>query len=167
MQKKTDAKLNERNAGQEHVKEEIKASKVALKEEMRAWPRVMKNRRETMMKACLEKTKITDLDTNPKETVLSRSIMKSLMKRPKWKLEDRRGDRHLAVGHRRQPKWTRRWWIPGEVHRRMTHRTIPARRKGRGHKEPTVEKKRRKRQQCCTGNPLRTNVRTETSEGAT
>jgi hypothetical protein len=95
MQEKTDAKLKDMNAGQEHVKEDIKASEVALKEEMRAWRKVMKSRRETMMEACLEKTKITDLDTNSEETVRVGT------------LEDQRGDWHVAVGHRRQPKkWT-------------------------------------------------------------
>jgi hypothetical protein len=64
-------------------------------------------------------------------------------------LEDRYGARHLAVGHRRQPK--KRTQGDGGSRKklaaarsRMTRRAVPARRKGRGHKGPRVEKRRQK-----------------------
>jgi hypothetical protein len=36
-----------------------------MKEEMRAWRKEMKARREAMMEACREKTEATDLEANP------------------------------------------------------------------------------------------------------
>jgi hypothetical protein len=62
-------------------------------------------------------------------------------------LEDRYGDRYIAVGSRRQPK-KRTQGDDGSreklvaARRRMTRRAIPARRKGRSHEGPTVEKRR-------------------------
>jgi hypothetical protein len=55
-------------------------------------------------------------------------------------LEDRYGDRHLAVGRRRQPKK----WTQGDggsqkmaaAHRRMTHHTVRASRKGNARHRP-------------------------------
>jgi hypothetical protein len=59
-------------------------------------------------------------------------------------LEDRYGDRHLAVWHRRQPK--KRTQRDGGSRQklaaargRLTRPAVPARRKGRSHIGPTVE----------------------------
>jgi hypothetical protein len=61
-------------------------------------------------------------------------------------LEDRYGDRRLALGRFRQPK--KRTQDDGgsrkklaAARRRVTYHTVPARRKGRGLKGPTVEKR--------------------------
>jgi hypothetical protein len=63
-------------------------------------------------------------------------------------LKDGYGNRHLAVGRRRQPKkrpggGPRKKLATGR--RRMTRRAVPAARMGRCHKGPTVEKRRRKK----------------------
>jgi hypothetical protein len=81
-------------------------------------------------------------------------------------LEDRYGDRHLTVGRRRQP-WKRAQGDGGSrqnfaaARGRLTRRAVPARRNGRGHKEPTVDKRRRKNQ--TKDNVARTDVQEETS----
>jgi hypothetical protein len=80
-------------------------------------------------------------------------------------LKVRYGDCHLGVGRRRQLKKR----TPGDggcrktlaaVRRRMTRRVIPTRRKGRGHKGPTFEQRRRK-------NLTRDNFARGTSKGRT
>jgi hypothetical protein len=53
-------------------------------------------------------------------------------------LENRHGDRHLAIRHRRQPKKRTHgdggsWKKLAAARRRMTRRAVPARRKGRCH----------------------------------
>jgi hypothetical protein len=49
-----------------NLKEESKASKEEMKDEMRAWRKVMKTCREVMMEACLQKTEATDLEAKSK-----------------------------------------------------------------------------------------------------
>jgi hypothetical protein len=68
-------------------------------------------------------------------------------------LEDRYWDRHLAVGRRRQRK--KRTQGDGVSRRKLavarrllTRSAVPARRKGRGHKGRTIEKRRRKGPEC-------------------
>jgi hypothetical protein len=68
-------------------------------------------------------------------------------------LEDRHGDRQLAVGRRRQPK--KRTQSDGGSRkylavalRRMIRRAVPARCKGSSHRGPTVDKRRRKGPEC-------------------
>jgi hypothetical protein len=71
-------------------------------------------------------------------------------------LEDRYGNRHLAVGSHRQPKKR----IQGDGGSRqklaaargsLSRRTVPVRRKGRSRKGSTVEKRRRKSPECNNG----------------
>jgi hypothetical protein len=71
-------------------------------------------------------------------------------------VEDRCGDRYLAVGRRRQPKKRTQghdgsWKKLAAACRRMTLHAIPAPLKGRGSKGPTVEKRRRKAPECNIG----------------
>jgi hypothetical protein len=87
---------------------------------------------EAEMKTGLVEVEITDLEADPEE-------IKSVMKRPPWKisgpLEDRYGDRNLAVGRRRQQKkriqsncGSRKKLAAAR--RRLIRRAFPARRKG-------------------------------------
>jgi hypothetical protein len=93
---------------------------------------------EAEIKTGLVEVEATDLKANSEE-------MKSVMKRPQWKvsepLKDRYGDRHLAVGRRRQPK--KRTQSDGGSRqklaaacRRLTRRAFPTRRKGGGCRGP-------------------------------
>jgi hypothetical protein len=128
---------------------------------------------EAMMEACLEKTEVTDLEANPEEI----KFVMEHQKAPKEKaavetigaLEDRCGDRHLALRRRRQlreltqddsgfrKKLAAAW-------RRMTRDAIPAPRKGHGRKGPgrdsvakgapkgwTLERRRRTHPECSRG----------------
>jgi hypothetical protein len=68
-------------------------------------------------------------------------------------LEDRSGDRRLTAGHRRQPKKRtqgngRSWKKLAATLRWMVCRAVSARRKGRNHNLPMVEKRRRKAPEC-------------------
>jgi hypothetical protein len=120
--------------------------------EMRAW------RKDTT--TCQEKTDATDLVANPEEKE-SATVHKEVPKeeaavKPVRALKKRHGDRHLAVEGRGKPK--KRTQGDGgsrkklaAARRGMTRRVVPARRKGRGHKGPAVEKRGRKGQECNNG----------------
>jgi hypothetical protein len=118
---------------------------------------------EAEIKTGLIEVEPTDLEANPDE-MKSVAEQQEVLKEDAAvetirALEDRYGDRHLAVRHRRKPK-KRTQGNGGSrkklaaARRRMTHRAVPAWRKGCGHISPTVEKKRRKKWTkqgvCCT-----------------
>jgi hypothetical protein len=137
----------------------------AIQEEMKAKIDI----RQERMGVCLEKTGATDLEANPeeKQTVVQQQevskeepAVKTLRLRKK-----RYGDRHLAVGRHRQSK-KQTQGNGGSLkklavaHRRVTRPTGVARRKGHGHRGPTVEQRRRKTQS-------RDNIESGTSKGRT
>jgi hypothetical protein len=102
----------------------------------------------------------TDVEANPEE-------MKSIAENqevPKegaavetnGALEDRQGNRHLAIRRRRQPmKRTQGYGgsrkMLAVARRQMPHLAVPARRKKRGRKRPTVEETRRNGPECNNG----------------
>jgi hypothetical protein len=84
----------------------------------------------------LDKMDTADLEANREKS----DAVADYLEVPKEEaaLEDRCGDRHLAVG---------RWWVPKEVGRRA----VPARHKGRCHKGLPVEKRRWTEPECNNG----------------
>jgi hypothetical protein len=103
------------------------------------------------MKACWEGMEAhpEKMEANPEEmksVVEHREVPKEAAVGTIRALEDRYGDRHLAVECRRQPKKQ----IQGDggsrkklaaALRQMTCHAVPAWHKGRGHKGPIVEKR--------------------------
>jgi hypothetical protein len=168
-QAKTDANqrgMRERmRDGQKHLKEEMRAGQELLKQEMLAkldaHHERMTAKMDTQLKkieACLEKAEAKVLEANPEE-IDSESEHQEV---PKGQvavdtveaLENRFGDWHLAVGHRRQPN--KRTQSDGGSRKKLTRRARTARRNGRGHKGPMVEKRRRKGPKC--NNDIRNRV---------
>jgi hypothetical protein len=137
------------------VKEEIRADQEYLKEETLT---KLHSHHEGMMARTdsqPEKMEATDFEANSDE-IESESEHEEVPKEEAavestGALEDRYGDRNLAAGRHRQPK--KRTQGGGglrkklaTVRRRMTRRAVPARRKGRIHKEPWVEMRKQKNQ---------------------
>jgi chromosome segregation ATPase len=127
-----------------------------------AWLAEMKTwRKETMAcqeatEACLEKTEasLERKERTPVETARVAAYPEVPNQGAEAEtvgaLEDRYGEWHLAVGRRQQPK--KRTQDDGgsrqklaAVRRRITRRAVPARRKGRNHKGPKIQKIRRKK----------------------
>jgi hypothetical protein len=102
------------------------------------------------MEACLGKTEATDLEAN-REEIESKGEYEEVPKEQAavetfGALKKRHGDWHLAVRRHGQPKkrihgdrGSRKKMAAACI--RMTRRAIPAQRKGRRHKGPTVEQR--------------------------
>jgi hypothetical protein len=145
------------------MKAEVRINGEGIKpghEEVMAIKKAGQGKIEAMMEACSGKSVATDLEANPEE-IESESVHHEVPEEEAAVetirvLEYRYGDRHIAVGRRRQSKK----WTQGDggsrkklaaARRRMTRHTVPARRKGRGHRGPTVERRRRKGSECNNG----------------
>jgi hypothetical protein len=140
----------------ESTQEEMKAKMKSHDEKLKAIMKVGQENVEAMMEACLEKTEATDLGANPEESERQEVPKEEAAVVTIGALEDQYDDWHLSVEHHRQPK--KRTQGDGEsrknlaaARRQMTRRAVPARRKGRSHKDPTVEKRRRKGPECNNG----------------
>jgi hypothetical protein len=113
-QEKTNVNLKEIRAGQEHLKEEMRAGQEPLKEEMLAkldahHKRMMARMDSWLekMEACLGKTEVTDLETNPVEIeseVEQQEVLKEAAVKTVRALMKQHGDRQLAIGCRQKLK---------------------------------------------------------------
>jgi hypothetical protein len=150
--------LAEMNAIQERMEAKRDANEGktnAWLEEMKAW------QKETMAcqeatEVCLEKTQayLESKEPTPVEMAstaehLAVSKQEAAVEKVRA-LEDRYGDRHLAVGHRRQPKKRTEgdggsWQKFAAARGRLTRRNIPA--PGKGRSSGTRQR------QCCTKSP--------------
>jgi hypothetical protein len=142
-----DIHLARTEANQEEIIVKMDTHQESMRASINAWRKETTACQEAM-EACLDSKEPTSLEVVseveheevPKEEAAVKTV---------GALKKRHLDRHLAIGHRGQPKKQTQgnggsWKKLAIICRKMTHQAGVTWHKGRGHKGPTVEQRRRK-----------------------